>query len=328
MIIDLHIHYYVQEYVDAILAAPSLDTYVRDDGRIVALWRGGVAIAIPQPHPGIAQRLELMEQLGVDMQVLSVPSPSAYFVEGAEARRVAGVVNDGFADVVREHPDRFHGLAALPLQDVDDAVAELERATGELGLAGAMLLTNIDGELLDSPRLEPFWERASELGSLLYVHPTLPAVTQGLEDYGLSIALGFFAETNLALARLTFSGVFERYPGIRWVFCHAGGTTPFMLPRLDNYYEQFPQCRENISRPPSQILSELVYDTATTHVPALQCFCDTFGSDRLVFGSDYPHIPGGTAPYLRALEELGLPDDERAEVLGGRAQRLLAGERI
>jgi predicted TIM-barrel fold metal-dependent hydrolase len=328
VIVDLHVHYYVPAYVEAIQSAPSLKTYIRDDGRIVTLWRGGVALAIPQPHPGVAERIEMMDELGIDMQVLSIPSPSAYFVRGQEARKVAAVVNDGFAEIIRDHPDRFDGLAALPLKDVDDAVAELERSLDELGLAGAMLLTNIDGELLDSPRLEPFWERAGELEALLYVHPTLPAVTTGLEDYGLAIALGFFAETNLALARLTFSGVFERYPAIRWVFCHAGGTTPFLLPRLDNYYDQFPQCREHISRPPSEILAELVYDTATTHVPALRCTCETFGSGRLVFGSDYPHIPGGTGPYLQAIDQLALPDEERTEVLAGRAQRLLAGERI
>lgn len=328
MIVDFHVHYYVPEYIEAIRSASSLKTYIREDGRIVALWRGGVALAIPQPHPSVAQRIEMMGELGVDMQVLSVPSPSAYFVEGEEARKVAGIVNDGFGEIIRDHPGRFHGLAALPLKDVDDAIAELERATGELGLAGAMLLTNIDGELLDSPRLEPFWERAGELEALISVHPTLPAVTNGLEDYGLAIALGFFQETNLALARLTFSGVFERHPGIRWVFCHAGGTTPFLLPRLDNYYHQFPQCREHITRPPSAILAELVYDTATTHVPALRCTCETFGTGRLVFGSDYPHIPGGTGPYLDALEQLGLPSGERAGVLGGRALRLLAGERV
>jgi predicted TIM-barrel fold metal-dependent hydrolase len=328
VIVDLHVHYYPPAYVEAIQAAPTLETYRRDDGRIVALWRGGVALAVPQPHPGVAERIEMMDQLGISMQVLSVPSPSAYFVDGEPARRVAAIVNDDFAEIVRGHPDRFHGFAALPLKDVDSAIAELERATSELGLAGAMLLTNVDGELLDAPRLEPFWERASELGALLYVHPTAPAVTTGLEDYGLAIALGFFADTNLALARLTFSGVFERHRGIRWVFSHAGGTIPFMLPRLDNYYDQFPQCREHIARPPSAILTELTYDTATTHVPALRCTCDTFGVDRLVFGSDYPHIPGGTGPYLDAIKALDLPKDQRTDVLGGRAVRLLRSERI
>lgn len=323
MIVDLHVHYYLPEYIEAVQEAPTLKTYIREDGRIVALWRGGVTLTLPQPHPGVAERIEMMDALGVDIQVLSIPSPSAYFVEGEEARRVAALVNDGFAEIVRSHPDRFRALAALPLLDVGDAIEELERSIDELGMAGTMILTNVDGELLDSPRLEPFWERAHQLRALVYVHPTLPAVTSGMEDYGLAIGLGFFAETNLALARLTFGGVFERYPGIRWVFSHLGGTVPFLLPRLDNYYHQFPECREHISRPPSAYLAELFYDTASTHVPALRCTCETFGSSQLLFGSDYPHIPGGTKPYLDALEQLELPPDERAEVLGARALRLL-----
>jgi aminocarboxymuconate-semialdehyde decarboxylase len=326
MIVDLHVHYYVPEYVEAIKEAPSLKTYTRDDGRIVALWRGGVALTVPQPHPGVAERIEMMDALGIDIQVLSVPSPSAYFLEDEAARLLAATVNDGFAEIVRHHPNRFRALAVLPLLDIDDSIDELERSIAELGMAGTMILTNVDGEPLDSPRLEPFWQRAHELRALVYVHPTLPAVTAGLEDYGLAIGLGFFADTNLALARLTFGGVFERYPGIRWVFSHLGGTVPFLLPRLDNYYQQFPECREHISRPPSSYLGELLYDTASTHVPALRCTCETFGSGHLVFGSDYPHVPGGSGPYLGALDELDLAPDERRDVLGERALRLLDNE--
>lgn len=325
MIVDMHVHYYLPEFVEAVRASDAFETYIRDDGRVVVLWRGGVTLTVPQPHPDVAERIEMMDELGIDIQVLSVPSPSAYFVDGEEARKVAAIVNDGFADIVREHPQRFRGLAALPLKDVDDAIAELERATGELRLSGAMVLTNIDGEPLDSERLEPFWQRAGELGALIYVHPTLPAVTAGLEDYGLAIGLGFFQETNLALARLTFSGVFERHPGIRWVISHMGGTTPFLFPRLDNYYHQFPECREHITKPPTEYLEQLLYDTASTHVPALRCTCETIGVDRLVFGSDYPHIPGGTRPYLQAVEQLGLGAADRTEVLGARGLRVLDG---
>ncbi len=321
----MHVHYYLPEFVEAIRSADAFDTYIRDDGRIVVVWRGGVTLTVPQPHPDVDVRLAMMDQLGIDVQVLSVPSPSAYFVEGDEAVRVAQIVNDGFAGIVGDHPDRFRALAALPLKNVDDSITELERCIDELGFPGAMLLTNIDGEMLDSERLEPFWEAASGMHALIYVHPTLPTNTLHLEDYSLAIALGFFQETNLALSRLVFSGVFERHQGIRWVFSHAGGTMPFMFPRLDNYYRQFPQCREHIVKPPTEYLATLMYDTATTHVPALRCAIETYGVDRLVYGSDYPHIPGGSGPYIQAVEDLALADDERAEVFGGRAQRLLEG---
>ena len=326
MIIDMHVHYYLPEYVEALRSSEALDAYIRGDGRIVVLWRGGVTMTIPQPHPGVSERIEMMDRLGIGMQVLSVPSPGALFLEGREALRLARSVNDGLAGIVRDHPGRFRALASLPLKSVEDSTAEIDRALGELGMAGVMILTNTDGELLDSPRLEPFWERAAELGALVYVHPSLPADISGLQDYSLAIALGFFHDTNLALARLTFGGVFERHKGIRWVFSHLGGTMPFLAPRLDIFARQFSQCREHIDKPPTEYLAGLVYDTAVTHAPAMRCAVETVGADRLVYGSDYPHTPGGSGPYIQAVEELGLPEAEQAEVLGGRARRLLAGD--
>lgn len=325
MIVDMHAHYYLPEYVEAVRSSDAFEVYIREDGRIVVLWKGGVTLTVPQPHPGPAERIEMMDRLGVGMQVLSVPSPSVYFTEGGEALRIARAVNDGLAGVVRSRPDRFRALAALPLKDLDSSLAELDRAVGELGMAGAMILTNIDGELLDSPRLEPFWERADELGALVYVHPTRPAASKGMEDYSLAIALGFLQETNLAAARLLFGGVFERRPRIRWVFSHLGGMLPFMAPRLDIFARQFPQCREHISKPPTEYLSGLMYDTVSTHLPALRCTADTMGAGRMVFGSDYPHIPAGCGPFIQAVRGLGLPDEQQADVLGGRALRLLEG---
>ena len=325
MIIDMHSHYYLPEYVEAVRSSDAFEVYTREDGRIVVLWKGGVTLTVPQPHPGEAERIEMMDRLGIDMQVLSVPSPSVYFVEGGAALRLARSVNDGLAEVVRRRPDRFRALAALPLKGLDASIAEMERAVGDLGMAGVMILTNIDGELLDSPRLEPFWERADELGALVYVHPTSPVSSRGMEDYSLAIALGFLHETSLVLARLVFGGVFERHRSIRWVFSHLGGAIPFMAPRLDIFARQFSQCREHISKPPTEYLAGLMYDTVSTHVPALRCTVETMGADRLVFGSDYPHIPAGCGPFLQAVRDLGLPGNRQAEILGGRARRLLAG---
>ena len=327
-VIDLHVHYYTDTYLQAVEDAASTDVYRREhDGRFVCNWRSGVALTVPQPHPGIEQRLEMMDESGVDTQVLSVPSPSAYFLPPDQASNLARSVNEGFAEIVRAHPGRFEALAALPLHDVDAALSCLEHALDELAMSGVMILTNVDGVPLDDPRFEPFWQAADDRGLLVYVHPTVPDAAH-LDDYALAIGVGFFADTNLAVARLAFSGVFERYPRIRWVFSHLGGTLPFMLPRLDNYYRQFPECREKAPRPPTEYIRELTFDTASTHRPAIRCAVDTLGLDRLVFGSDYPHVPGGVSPFIEALEETQATGPERDELLGGRARRLLSGEAV
>lgn len=327
-VIDLHVHYYTDGYLAAVEEAPAVQVYRRpEDGRFVALWRGGVSLTVPQPHPGISERLEMMDQSGLSMQVLSIPSPSVYFIEGERADRLSRRVNEEFAEICREHPSRFRALATVAMQKPDLALSGLSYALDELGMAGIMILTNIDGVPLDDPGLEEFWEEADHRSLLIYVHPTVPEADH-MSDYALAIGVGFLADTNLALARLTYSGVFERFPRIRWIFSHLGGTLPFMLPRLDNYHRQFPECREKAPRPPSEYIKGLLFDTASSHRPAVRCAAETLGVDRLVFGSDYPHVPGGVTPFLEALDATGAAGSELEDLVRGRALALLDGRAI
>ncbi|GFG55347.1 amidohydrolase [Mycolicibacterium agri] len=326
-VVDLHTHFYTDGYLKAVEAAPSTDVYRREDGRFVCRWHGGVALTVPQPHPGVAQRLEMMDELGITMQVLSVPSPNAYFLPAAEGRTLADTVNEEFAEICRENPDRFSWLAMVPMQDVGEAIAAADHAIDQLGAKGLHLLTNVNGTYLDEPIFEPFWEYANSRELLVYLHPTVPEC-QAYEPHALAIAMGFFADTNLSVARLAYSGVFARYPAIRWVISHLGGTLPFMLPRLDSYWRQFPAANERCPEPPTSYIKSLVFDTASSHRPALICACETFGQERLVFGTDHPHVPGGSGPYLEALEVLALTGEQRSALLHGRADRLLAGERV
>jgi predicted TIM-barrel fold metal-dependent hydrolase len=315
-VIDLHTHFYTARYLNAVEAAPTTTVYRREDGRFVARWQGGVALTVPQPHPGVAERLEMMDQLGITKQVLSVPSPNAYFLPAADGRALADDVNEELAAIVRDRPDRFDSFGMLPMQDIDLAVAACDHALDDLGMKGVMLLTNVNGTYLDDPFFEPFWQYANERDLLVYLHPTVPEPTASLEPHALGIAL----------ARLAYSGVFARYPRIRWVISHLGGTLPMMLPRLDSYWRQFPEANERCPEAPSSYIRSLVFDTASSHRPALTCACDTFGQERLVFGTDHPHVPGGSGPYLEALEVLDLSEAERGELMHGRAEILLAGK--
>jgi predicted TIM-barrel fold metal-dependent hydrolase len=324
-VIDLHVHYYTDRYLRAVEEAPTTRVYRRpEDGRYVALWRSGVALTVPQPHPGLSARLEMMDQAGITAQVLSVPSPSVFFLDPPAADRLATEVNEEFAEICRNHSGRFRALGCVTMQDPDLAMRNLSYALDELNLDGVMLLTNIDGIPLDDDRFEAFWAAANERELLTYVHPTVPDA-EHLSDYALAIGVGFLGDTNLALARLAYSGVFERHPRIRWVFSHLGGTLPFMLPRLDNYYRQFPECREKAPRPPSEYIKGLLFDTAVSHRPAMRCAVDTLGLERLVFGSDYPHVPGGVEPFLEALDATGATDEQLLDLTFNRARALLDG---
>jgi predicted TIM-barrel fold metal-dependent hydrolase len=327
-VVDMHTHYYTDGYLKAVEAASTTDVYRRDDGRFVCRWQGGVALTVPQPHPGVSQRVEMMDELGITKQVLSVPSPNAHFLPTAEGRALADTVNEEFAEIVRDNPDRFDWLAMVPMQDIGEAIAASDLAIDALGAKGLHLLTNIVGTYLDDPSFEPFWSYADSRGLLVYVHPTVPEPTKSLEPHALAIAMGFFADTNLCVARLAYSGVFARYPSIRWVISHLGGTLPFMLPRLDSYWRQFPEANERCPAPPTSYIKSLVFDTASSHRPAITCAAETFGQERLVYGSDHPHVPGGSGPYLEALDVLSLADDERDAIMHGRADILLGGGRV
>lgn len=326
-VIDLHVHYYTDTYVDAVRSADTITTYRRGDGRLVAKWRSGVTLTVVDPHPGPEQRIEMMDEVGIETQVLSIPSPNAYFLAPEPAERLARSVNEEFAQICRDHPGRFEALAMLPMTDLDRAIRVLDESIADLGVKGIMILTNIDGIPLDDERFEPFWEKANEEALLVYVHPTVPDAPHH-DVQALAIAIGFFSETTLTLARLAYSGVFHRYPRIRWVFSHLGGTAPFMLPRFDSYWRQFEDIRENCPEPPSSYVKRQLFDTASTHRPAITCAAETLGTDRLVFGSDYPHVPGGSGPYLEAIEVLSLDQHERTELTQGRAASLLEGRAV
>ena len=328
-IVDVHVHHYTDDYLTTLEAAAGVETYRRPaDGRFVARWNGGVALTVPQPHPTLEQRLDMMDQVGIRTQVLSVPSPNSYFLPPKASADLALRTNEAFAEIVRARPARFQFLAMVPLVDVDFATEVTEVALGQLGAKGIMLLTNVDGVPLDDARFEPYWQYADERGLLVHMHPTVPVAGGTLADHALAISVGFFADTNLAVARLAYSGVFERYPRIRWVISHLGGTLPFMLPRLDNYWKQFPAAKEHSPRPPSAYIKELLFDTASTHRPALQCAAETLGAQRLVFGTDYPHVPGGSGPFLAAVETVAASGPDREALLWGRADALLAGRAV
>lgn len=305
-LIDVHAHHYPQTYLDACRRGDSgFEHYVRDDGRLVVTQDGAVALAAPQPMPDIGQRLSTMDAAGVDTQLLSVSAPNVYRFPPAWRTAVTKDINDEFEAISSASNRRLRSLISLPLPDIGAAIAELDRCGSHAGSVGIMLTTTIDGTDLDDPRWAPLWAELSARATLVLVHPTTGCSTLGVRDYALALGLDFLAETTRCIARLVYSGNFEAYPGIRWVFSHLGGTTPFLIHRFDNYFAQFPECRANIDRKPSEILRSVYFDTVTTHVPALRCALDTFASGQFVFGTDYPHVPGGLERFTTTLDQAG-----------------------
>ena len=323
-LIDVHAHDYPETYLAACRRRDSgMESYVRDDGRLVILQDKAVALAAPQPMPTIDERLAAMDEAGVGIQVLSISAPNVYRFPRNWRASLTQDLNDELVSMAPASDFRLRTLLSLPLPDVDAALAELERSISQPGVAGVMLTTTIDRRTLDDEAFVPLLEELSRRECLVLVHPTTACCTEGIRDYALALGIDYLAETTLCIARLVYSGVMSSYPGIRWVFAHLGGTLPFLLHRLDNYYQQFPECRAKIDKPPSEILRRIYLDTVSTHVPALRCALETFGAEQLLFGTDYPHVPGGMTRLREALAA-ALGDESELELIGRRSpERLL-----
>ncbi len=236
----------------------------------------------------------IMDEFGVEMQLLSYTCPNSYWAQGESAEKVVRVMNDHLAEVCARWPQRFRGLASVPLQNVDLALKELERAVDELGMVGLIILANVNEVPLDDPQFDDFWAALNARRLPVLLHPTVPpgAESMALDRFGLIPSIGFMFDTTLAIARMVYAGVFEKYPDWPLIVGHAGATLPFIASRLDQVHRFIPDARDCISRPPSEYLKNLYYDTVCYDQEALLLAYKLAGPEHLLYGSDYPHNIG------------------------------------
>jgi aminocarboxymuconate-semialdehyde decarboxylase len=265
----------------------------------------------------------VLEGAGVDTQLLTLTSPGTHVEMPKRAVELARMVNDAFAEIVLARRGRFTALATLPLNDPSASVTEFVRAIDDLGLPGAMLFSNVNGTALSDPVYWPLYEAAAERNAVLYIHPIHPVGVEAMTEYWLMPLVGFPTDTTLAAASLVFSGVVEKFRGIRWVLAHLGGTIPYIAERLDRGYEAFEECRRTVDTLPSELLRDFWYDTVNFDPAALRLALDFAGVGKLLAGSDYPHAIGSIQMMKQSIGSLDLDDAQRAAVLGGNARSLL-----
>jgi aminocarboxymuconate-semialdehyde decarboxylase len=324
MIIDFHNHYYPPEYIAALRAGDSA-VRVTDDaaGNPCIHYPGDYNVAV-RGHRDIAYRQEVLDREGVTMQVISLTTPGTHVETPAIAARLAAITNDAFARIHAERPTRFVPLATLPLCDPQASVAEFVRATGSLKMPGAMLFSNVNGTGLDDPRFWPIYEVANDRNAVLMIHPTFPLGVEAMREYWLMPLNGFLFDTTLAASKLVFSGVVKRYPRIKWVLGHLGGTIPYLAERLDRGWRAFKECRVHIDEPPTAYLKRhFYYDTVNFAAGPLMLAIDFAGADHVLAGSDHPHQIGSIPLMLEAVRALPIPDAQRDGILGGNAERIL-----
>jgi aminocarboxymuconate-semialdehyde decarboxylase len=268
------------------------------------------------------------DEAGVDITVFGnnwIRSP-----EGYDPLRVVQEFNEHAAELTAKYPSRLLGLACSVPFDDGKILQETERAIRDYKLKGIMINTSVNGEYLDSPRANSFFELVSKLNVPLFVHP--PKFTIGnekMEIFRLPEMIGRPFDTTLALTRFIFTGGFERFPNLKMVCAHVGGA----LPMLPGRYDFGSELRKDMSfgpwepdvmtRPPASYMSQLYVDTVSYHPPAVQCAIDSMGVDHVVFGSDSPPVPLPLKRAVETVKRLKVSDEDKQKILGGNAARLL-----
>jgi aminocarboxymuconate-semialdehyde decarboxylase len=326
--IDIHAHLMPAAAWRAAAAGKDWHGYRHEPGEGPGVFVGGgrrIGFTSPKVRFTIDERLKDMDAQGVDVQVLSLHTPFfGYHLPREAGRALAREVNEEIADITRQWPQRFAGLATLPMQDVPAAIEELERAVSVLGLKGAELDTEVNGEQWDEPKFLPFFKAAEAMGAVLFFHPRPHhnfLMHRTTRD-GLVNSLGVILDDAIVVAILIAGGVLEACPDLRACIAHGGGPACYAMGRLDRGWQGRPEALR-IPKPPSAYQRRLYYDTVVGSEKALRFLLDEVGADRVVLGSDWPFVPWHPSPvtWVQGLQSLSAEEKER--VLWRNLEKLL-----
>ena len=327
--IDIHAHLVPQGLWQTVAAGRDWygTRFEADEGLGSTITAGKRSrIGTPKVRFTPEERLADMDAQRVDVQVLSIHMPLVgYHLPPAQGRQLARDVNDEIAAMTRQWPKRFAGLATLPLQDVNAAIEELDRAVNVLGLKGAELDTVVNGDNWDEPRFLPLFKAAEAMGAVLFFHPQPQHnfLAQRGAQYGLANSIGVIVEDTLVVAILIFGGILDACPDLKVCIAHGGGLACFGMGRLDHGWQVRTEARVHIQRPPSSYQRRLYYDCVVGSEASLRFLIDSVGIDRVVLGSDWPFVRWDPSPvaWLEGLPRL--TREEKDQILWKNVSALL-----
>jgi predicted TIM-barrel fold metal-dependent hydrolase len=316
--VDMHAHVFIQEAWPLVKDLPQVDRAMANLGNSPMAVGDGAALD---------RRFREMDRIGMDVHVISVhPSQFLYFTEPELAARIVRMQNERIAELCAAHSDRFVGFGNVSLQQPDLAIDQMNHAVTALGLRGFIIGANVNGGELTAPKLDPFWKRAEELGTVILIHP------QGFDDAGkrldgagaLGNNIGFPLDTTIALAHLIFEGLLDRFPGTRIVAAHGGGFLASYIGRFDNCNTLQAPC-QRMKRKPSDYLRgpQLYFDSLVYSPQNVRHLVTTTGASQIVIGTDFGFPIASSTPVDTILQTPGLTAAERVAILGGNAARLL-----
>ncbi len=322
-VIDVHTHNYTEGWLKLIRERGGPDYAIREsvDSPLTLFHRGASFGPLTPAHFDFDLRVKNMKAAGVDLAIVTLSAPSAFWGGAQISAEAARIANDEFAAAQTAHPDHFRWMATLPWEYPEAAVAELDRVV-KLGALGVLVLGNVNGYHLTDPQFAPIWQAIDDRALPVLLHPTVPPGAEALDlsRYALVGSIGFMVDTSVAVTRMLFDGFFDRFPNLKLIASHAGGTLPYVAGRLDRVYETAARARVRIARPPSEYLRHIYYDAVCYRQDALQMCVDVGGEGHVLYGSDYPFNFGDMAGCLARVDALATP--AREKVRGANALRI------
>lgn len=325
MRIDVHTHFLPEEYRSRLRTSDGPVRIEDRDGEPFVVHTTG-SYPLTPGFRDVDARLKWMAENDVDTTLLSnsTPNPNEGPFSVEESNELVRAINDGYARLEAEYPEKFGGLGLLPLRDPDAAIEEIDRIANDLELAGVTLPTAIRGEKLSKPELEPVFDALDDSGLTAFVHPARNALSKELsgEEWMFTPLAVFPADTTFQIGRLIFDGFFDRHD-FDVVLSHFGGALPYLVGRLERGRDQFRSGEgDSPEKEVVEYIQEFYYDTILFHPPAMRGALETVGADQLLFGTDYPFGMEDIDHTLEDVDALGLSDAEHEAVTSGNAQEL------
>ncbi len=285
-------------------------------------------------------RFRIMDKYEGLMQVLSIVQPAVEEIaDSQKAVDLAKLANDEMAELVFKYPDRFAAaVACLPMNNIDAALKEVDRAINDLKFRGVQVYTPVNDKPLDSPEFMPLYDKMSKYDLPILIHPKRAASyadyrTEDKSMYRISSLFGWPYETTVAMTRLVFSGILERYPNLKFITHHCGGMVPYFEQRIIGLYDLEEMRRKEgyklgLTKAPIEYFKMFYNDTAVYgSTPALMCAHAFFGSDHILFGTDMPHDSQLGDRYTRqtinSIEQMAIPDSDKKKIFEDNARKLL-----
>ena len=322
-VIDVHTHMLNHAWL-ALLEKHGRPRYTLGEvaGGLRAIHLDGAPFMTPVPEMfDWDLRIRNMNRTAIDVSVVSLTCPNCYWGGEGVSLKAAQTMNDEMARARKTYPDRIQWFCSLPWQYPKAARKELARAA-KAGACGVMVLANIAEKPLTDPAFAPIWKAIDDLRLPVLVHPTAPpgVGALGMTEFQLTASIGFTFDTSLAVSRMIYDGFFDRYPHLKIIASHGGGALPYLIGRLDQCFEHIPACRAKVSEKPSLTARRIWADAVVFSDEALAMAVRVFGSDRVLYGSDYPHTIGDPIGCLARVDRL--PEGARNRVRGGNAEQI------